>query len=539
MRHGFLSTARLQSNADKSETRALRSSERAFDRLFEEPARAYPDGRSEEEVHAALLDISEARRGAKDTDLRNDPNAIPAGYTYLGQFIIHDLTRSQIPAKGSAPINRATPSLDLDSVYGGGPALCPHFFQQPTDMKDLSHLFYVGRTAAGHQPENARMPGNLPLDLPRVGAGTQGISETGDKRFSCPLIADIRNDENLVVSQIHGLFLQVHNRVAAFLHESRSLTGRESFQRARKFVIRSYRQIVVHDYLKQLLLDTFYNEVRSDTPAFIQKEVGRSIPLEFTFGAARVCHAMSRHQYAVNSHIRPSISTLANLLHFSSHRSDAPLPLPADWVIDWQNFFRISPAMPPLTARPLSPLLSPVFIDAQTSLTDNAPHDSLSFRDLWRCYDQKLPTGQDCAREVAKILGDKIPMKVLEDSDLLPTDKLAEQQFVEPLRIAVNQVDWFKTHTPLTYYLAQEASSELGDYGRKFGPVGSYIMARTFRRALGIPAEGTTESDEPERYDNSSPQGVASMPDFIRLLNLWDGELIDQIEATTPGLTKA
>ena len=53
---------------------------------------------------------------------------IPAGFTYLGQFVDHDLTFDKTNVMLDENVSPAqllqarSPSLDLDSLYGGGPA---------------------------------------------------------------------------------------------------------------------------------------------------------------------------------------------------------------------------------------------------------------------------------------------------------------------------------------------------------------------------------------------------------------------------------
>ena len=53
---------------------------------------------------------------------------IPSGFTYLGQFIDHDLTFDKTTVMLGTNVSPAallqgrSPSLDLDSLYGGGPA---------------------------------------------------------------------------------------------------------------------------------------------------------------------------------------------------------------------------------------------------------------------------------------------------------------------------------------------------------------------------------------------------------------------------------
>ena len=65
---------------------------------------------------------------------RADQNqVVPAGFTYLGQFVDHDITfdattsfeRAQDP---HALMNFRTPRFDLDSVYGAGPVVQPYLY---------------------------------------------------------------------------------------------------------------------------------------------------------------------------------------------------------------------------------------------------------------------------------------------------------------------------------------------------------------------------------------------------------------------------
>ena len=74
-----------------------------------------------------------ARRGDDRRDpadpAGNNPN-IPAGFTYLGQFVDHDITLdlTSLADKEKDPLgieNFRTPSLDLDCVYGLGPGRQP------------------------------------------------------------------------------------------------------------------------------------------------------------------------------------------------------------------------------------------------------------------------------------------------------------------------------------------------------------------------------------------------------------------------------
>src|SRR5215208_1128459 len=130
-------------------------------------------------------------------------STIPAGFTYLGQFIDHDLTFDKTSVMLGQNISPAlllqgrSPSLDLDSLYGAGP-------QDPASAKfyeaDGLHLKMGKTVAAG--PDGAKDG----FDLPR-GSGTTAAA----KRRA--VIPDPRNDENLAVAQTHLAFIRFHNRV--------------------------------------------------------------------------------------------------------------------------------------------------------------------------------------------------------------------------------------------------------------------------------------------------------------------------------------
>jgi hypothetical protein len=72
-----------------------------------------PEDQPGMEAILALADAMKARPYAsRDSD-------IPAGYTYLGQFIFHDITAMKPGPSSTEPLNGRSPALDLDSVLPG------------------------------------------------------------------------------------------------------------------------------------------------------------------------------------------------------------------------------------------------------------------------------------------------------------------------------------------------------------------------------------------------------------------------------------
>ncbi|HXJ65473.1 MAG TPA: peroxidase family protein, partial [Actinomycetota bacterium] len=149
---------------------------------------------------------------------------IPAGFTYLGQFADHDLTFDKTTVMLGQNVTPAdllqgrSPSLDLDSLYGAGPADPGSAMFYESDGLHLK----VGRTDAADG-----FPAMDGFDLPRGAGSTVAAKRTA-------IIPDPRNDENLAVAQTHCAFIRFHNRVADTLPASVPAGNR--FAKAREIV---------------------------------------------------------------------------------------------------------------------------------------------------------------------------------------------------------------------------------------------------------------------------------------------------------------
>ena len=94
---------------------------RMFPTLDADPGRAGFQGFTP--TDQALTDLVQTQEDKGLAQLDND--GVPAGFTYLGQFIDHDLTRNldPLPTAQLDPTtlkNFRTAAFDLDSVYGKG-----------------------------------------------------------------------------------------------------------------------------------------------------------------------------------------------------------------------------------------------------------------------------------------------------------------------------------------------------------------------------------------------------------------------------------
>ena len=149
---------------------------------------------------AALEALAETMRDNRAAGQGNNAN-IPAGFTYLGQFIDHDITLdltslTETDRDKVGENNFRTPQLELDNVYATGPSgdASPQMFDRTKPGAML-----IGRTGPGGAGDS-HVKGGLSFDLPR---NAQGIA----------IIGDARNDENLLVAQTHIAFLKFHNAV--------------------------------------------------------------------------------------------------------------------------------------------------------------------------------------------------------------------------------------------------------------------------------------------------------------------------------------
>lgn len=256
---------------------------------------------------------------------------MPAGYTYFGQFLDHDITFDKtvgLPSTSLTPEeieSGRSLSLDLDSVYGRGPGL----EAKPFYEGDLVRLRIGETTPAGGVPGMLESL-VLPNDLPRGHAGAALREAT---------IGDPRNDENLAVAQTHLAFLKFHNVVVARLAES-GLTGAALFNQARRSVCMHYQWIVLHDFLPRVI-ETILQRIITTSPQVfnVSWDAEPTMPVEFSVAAYRFGHSMIRDEYSWNR-FSPN-ATLNMLFTFSGLSGDmaGASTLPTNWCIDWRRFY--------------------------------------------------------------------------------------------------------------------------------------------------------------------------------------------------------
>jgi len=410
-----------------------------------------------------------------ENDARSNNATIPAGFTYFGQFVDHDLTfdpTSKLERENDPDSleDFRTLRFDLDSLYGRGPDDSPFMY------RDQAH-FAIGTDSQGKE------------DLPR-----------NSEDPARALIGDPRNDENLIVSQLHLAFLKFHNRVVDDLKGPN-----ERFERAREIVRRHYQWIVLHDFLPRIggqpIVD---NILRPDgyeiigvrgamrwkaDLKFFRWKVRPFMPVELSVAAYRFGHSMVRYNYALNQ----ETDGQKELLIFDpndAHNSNANdlrgfRARPKDRVIEWFRFFEFPGHEQDLqVSRGIDTQIS-FGLGGLPDIVVGSPPNSLAERNLKRGKALELPSGQDVARamgipEEAIISSDnkQYPFKV-GTSFKLPDgkDDPSVPPNLPPERVKQLEAA-FGHQTPLWYYILKEA--ELICDGKCLGPVGGRIVAEVF-----------------------------------------------------------
>lgn len=398
---------------------------------------------------------------------------LPAGYTYFGQFVDHDITFDPVSSltRQNDPdglTDFRTPRFDLDSLYGRGPADQPYLYE-----KDGVHLQLGVKVSA-----NEAIAGP---DLQRNANGRA-------------LIGDPRNDENLIVSQLQVAFIRFHNAVLDRVGQETNLEKEDVFKLAQREVRWHYQWVVIHDYLKRLVgqeviddilpPETYLvplGEASMPTPRlrFYLPTEAPYMPVEFSVAAYRFGHSMARPSYLINevATADPPVANASRIPLFSASNEPRQSlngfrPLPGEWGVQWRFFLPgINDGLPAAEHLP-----QPSYkIDAELSNPLGALPDStaeagpigegldpnlakdLAVRNLIRGKYMGLPAGQD----VALAMGIAQP--------------LSEEELYDGIELEASVRDDLAGRAPLWFYVLREA--QLKADSSHLGPVGGRIVA--------------------------------------------------------------
>jgi hypothetical protein len=358
-------------------------------------------------------------------DTSQDNPRIRAGYTFLGQFIDHDITfdpssilERQIDPGGTR--NFRTPVLELDSLYGLGPSVQPYLY-------DASGIRFLLSEDEG--------------DLPR-------------NRLGRALIGDPRNDENTIVSQLHLLFLKFHNRVVDEATDPAD-PPMKRFEAAQTIVRWHYQWIVLYEFLPRLVdLDRIAHAMTEAPFRFGETPF---MPVEFSVAAYRFGHSQVRPGYLLGPVVPGQPPRAAILFPAPGLPAGAPdlrggKPVPPEKRIEWEVFF--GPTAQP--SKKIDIRLSESLLGLPTSvIAGEDAMRSLAARNLQRGIDARLPSGQSVAKHLC------IPEL--------------------PEHVIWAGVPGGRGQAPLWFYVLREAEQR---QGLMMDGVGAEIVARTFAALL-------------------------------------------------------
>ena len=268
-----------------------------------------------------MKDIPQNRRGRPRLG-----DLAPSAFVYLGQFLDHDLTRDETRLEHASGDPEQTPNLhsarlNLESVYGGGPEKSPELY----DLSEPgAEMFLLGETKAIRQIRSTR--------------------DDFRRQNGRPLLADGRNDQHLIISQLHVAFLQFHNRLVEFLKRGEfvgaAFSNETIFETARRLVVWHYQWIVRNEFLKWFVLPEILADIERNGPRFFKPAPDvaiPSLPIEFTQAAFRFGHSTVQRQYEINRWI--GLVRLRDLLRKKNSQENGEA-LPANRVLDWDRFTR-------------------------------------------------------------------------------------------------------------------------------------------------------------------------------------------------------
>jgi hypothetical protein len=380
-----------------------------------------------------------------DTHLNTSP-VLFAGFTFVGQFIDHDITFDTTPldlqlADPDARVNFRTPRYDLDSVYGRGPVDDPAFYD-PADPDKL-------------------------LLRPNVN-GVQDVPRDGNGRA---IIPDPRNDENLIIVQLHKAVVQFHNQLVDFAR-GQGIRREWVFETARRLTRWHYQWAVIHDFLPRFVnpapgtvgdelvgpAGTVYKEVTGKPPVInlnfyrpTNKDDRPFMPIEFAVAAYRFGHSIIRPFYVINqtSLDRGGVPVFGPDGGFNLNGGR---PIPADLVMVWKNILPVDPNFPARKPRKIDTKLSLPLTSLPGSVVPPPdPTVHLAVRNTIRGKRVGLPSGQQVARAMR--------VAVLSNATLGLS----------------NDPGW-GGEAPLWFYILREAELPPANTWR-LGPVGGRIVA--------------------------------------------------------------
>jgi hypothetical protein len=437
---------------------------------------------------------------------------IPSGYTYLLQFVAHDLVHSAIPLSVAGSLradtaNARRTALKLETLFGSGPVGSPFVYAQDAPNDERRTKLRLGRMRWKDKDVEAGCPFR---DIARTPAeNVTGIDRSiAGKRVALTeaLIADPRNDDHAIMSQLTALFALLHNGLIDVVRRGEPAAGPNAnlgaaykrFLCARDALTLIYHNIIRKDLMRRAMHPAIYAAYSGALPNFIDRTVpfkadsavrgtresdGWQVPLEFSHGAFRFGHAMVRPEYVIND---LSTHDLNNTLEKTSANDPVNMPLDATWIVRWSRFFEIRGSRPNFSRR-IGPYLSDGLGNDQIfPAFDQTNRVGLLYRDLLGASLAGLWSVNALVAEIAarrphligasRLLADR-PYRASQLRDWLASETAYGGLNSEDIETIAND-------PPLPFFILFEAMQQPQAEGLCLGLLGSIIVSEVIFGAL-------------------------------------------------------
>jgi hypothetical protein len=456
---------------------------------------------------------------------RWENSRIPSGYTYLLQFVAHDLVHSALPLSvrgvlGADTANARRTPLKLETLFGSGPVGSPFVYALDAPNDERRTKLRLGRMRWN---EKGVEPGCPFRDIARTPAeNVTGIDRSiAGKRVALTeaMIADPRNDDHAIMSQLTAMFALLHNGLVDVVRRGEPTIGPNAilgaaykrFLCARDALTLIYHNIIRKDLMRRVIHPAIYAAYSGPTANFIDRPLlfkgdtanrgmrepgGWQIPLEFSHGAFRFGHAMVRPEYVIND---LATHDLNKTLEKTSANDPVNMPLDATWIVRWSRFFEIKGSRPNFSRR-IGPFLSDGLGNDQIfPAVDQTNRVGLLYRDLLGAALAGLWSVDALIAEIAlrrphfisisRLLGDRAYRK----------SQLREWLASEPAYggLTSEDIEALANDPPLPFFILFEAMQQPRSEGLHLGPLGSIIVSEVIFGALAnddFPADGSSGS---------------------------------------------
>lgn len=365
-------------------------------------------------------------------------NPFHAGYTYLGQFVSHDIVPSTMQRTMS---RRVSGYMNLDSVYGTAPLYDYKFQPQSIPFFEKTGEFKLNQSVAH--------------DLPRKPTGNKYVA----------IIPEVRNDENQIIAQFHLLLMKLHNALL-----TRGF-ARDALE-ARMYTTLLFQLVVIEDFLEKVLTKKVHDAIFNQNRFSIEKQllteyspVNSScfIPTVFSHATWRFGHSNILPNYHLNN--TGEAPVLSTLLQAGS-------PIAETRMVHWPKFFDFGTDFsPPQLAARTDTLIT----RAMQGLGGTYFKQNIVTLNLSAAERMDLPAGNDFIEQLNSIVPNWATISGT--LGIKHRTSLTNTRFdkIQGLTVA---------NLPLWLFVLLEAETNSQSLGERLGPLGSLINASVIKHSI-------------------------------------------------------